>query len=91
MRATLKTHTHTCQGRVKHLKWLTAKPSVCSTGEMIVVVIIYYYLDIKVFDIFDRHTHLQSTYGCYFAAMLDCREENVFRLLSFGSSLRIAG
>lgn len=58
---------------------------------MIVVVIIYYYLDIKVFDIFDRHTHLQSTYGCYFAAMLDYREENVFWLLSFGSSLRIAG
>ena len=56
-----------------------------------IVVVIYYYLDIKVFDIFDRHTHLQSTYGCYFAAMLDYREENVFRLLSFESSLRIAG
>ena len=85
------THTHmprTCQ---------TSKVADCKTSRLFnwrndcCCYYILLSIDIKVFDIFDRHTHLQSTYGCYFAAMLDYREENVFRLLSFGSSLRIAG
>ena len=86
------THTHAKDMSNIWNGWLQNHPFVQLEKLLLMLLLfIYYYLDIKVFDIFDRHTHLQSTYGCYFAAMLDYREENVFRLLSFESSLRIAG